>query len=227
MHRIITATAALLLLQPLVGYSADLDIPEIGVYLTNLPAGSTKSTLSESLDSSAIAVHVGKVALFILRLDDPVPAGTSVTDSAYLKALRENFGDKLDPKADGRATTVSGRAAWTEYRGVISPLVTVVTGGRASTLSQVATYTCVTYVIANEHVYRLSANTTAPYDAHAPNDKPPDFVSALKAMFDLTFQPVVRPPVTPGEPAPANIRESSRRRSICTQPLRGAWAKRG
>jgi hypothetical protein len=50
------ALVALLLFCPLVADGADLDIPEIGVYLTRLPDGSTKSQLNEWLDASAIGV---------------------------------------------------------------------------------------------------------------------------------------------------------------------------
>jgi hypothetical protein len=188
------ALVALLLFCPLVGYGADLDIPEIGVYLARLPDGSTKSQLFESLDASSIGVRIGSVTLFIQRLDDPVPAGASVTEPAYLKALQENFGDDLGAKADGQATTVSGRAAWTLYSAVRSPDLIFVPP--IQPVARFASYTCVTYVIANEHAYRLRANATAPYDPHAPNVRPPDFVAAVQAIFDITFQPVVGPPAS-------------------------------
>ena len=201
MYRPSTALGALLLWCPLVGHGADLDIPEIGVYLTHLPNGSTKSQLSEALDASSIRVRIGSVTLFIQRLDDPVPAGVSITDRAYRKALQENFGDDLGPKADGQATTVSGRAAWTLYSAVRSPDI-VLGPPPSAPVARFASYTCVTYVIANEHAYRLRADATAPYDPHTPSVGPPDFITAVQAMTDITFQPLVRPPASADKPAP-------------------------
>ena len=185
MLRPCSALVALLLVQPVASYGIDIDIPEIGVRLVHLPDGAKKSKLTETLDTSAISVQVGSVPLTITRLDDPVAPGTVITDAAYRKALQENFDDDLGPKAHGQATSISGQAAWTMFRAV-QPVP-----------APVAEFTCISYVIANEHAYRLGAYVTATYGPHEQMKRPPDFDAALQAMSDITFEPVTRPPDSP------------------------------
>lgn len=185
MRRSSTPLVALLLLQPVIGYGTEVDIPEIGVRLTNLPEGATKSKLFQRLDAYSISVQIGGVPLSIMRLEDEVPVGVTLTDAAYRTALQENFGDDLGPKSHSQATSISGNTAWTMFSAV-QPIP-----------APVVDYTCITYVIANNHPYRLRVYTEAIYASHAPITRPPDFDAAVKAMSHITFGPVTRPPPSP------------------------------
>lgn len=175
----------LLLLYAVASHSTEIEVPEMGVRLTNLPEGTTKSKLFETLDSYSTSVQIGSVSLNIMRLEDPAPVGASLTDATYRKALQDNFGDDLGPKARGQTTFISGNTAWTLFTAV-QPIP-----------APVVDYTCITYVIANDHPYRLRAYTEAVYSSHTPINRPPDFDAAVQAMSYIKFEPVTRPPSSP------------------------------
>jgi hypothetical protein len=123
-----------------------------------------------------VGVLFGEVLLNIYRVEDPVLPNASVTDAAYREGLHADFDDNLGSNAHGEATSIAGHTAWTTISAHLwEP-------------GPVVDYTCITYVIANQHLYRLHtfARGTA-------KKRPADFDAAVRAMSDITFEPVRRP----------------------------------
>ncbi|HWG31944.1 MAG TPA: hypothetical protein VN676_15415 [Steroidobacteraceae bacterium] len=171
----------ILLLLPMVSYGAGVYIPKMGIRLNDLPDNVTASKLIENLDAHSVTVYFGDATLSILRLQDATPAGATLNDAAYRKALEDNFGDDMRSGFHGEATSIAGNGAWTWSRAThLSPL-------------PVVEYTYVTYVIANEHAYRLRVHDNGPYTPHEPDARPPDVQAALNAIPEITFEPAAAP----------------------------------
>jgi hypothetical protein len=186
--------AVMVLLCPIAGYATDVDLPEMGIRISNLPAGATASKVAEYADASSVSVHVGDAVLHIERLSDRVPSGSTVADSSYRQSLQANFRDDLGPKARTQATSISGFPAWTMSSAtLLAPVST-------------ATYTCITYVVAYEHAYRLRAYMRAPYDSKTPNNAPPDYLAVVQAMSDTTFGPVTAVAALTAQLSPRNLK---------------------
>jgi len=164
---------AVLLLWPLAGYASDVDIPELGIRLTMLPAAASKPQVEERPAGYQADTHLGNALLSIYREDNPVPAGSDVAEPNYRAMLDARFGNVVESKTEGAPTAVGGHSAWT------------VVGARESRGSQ-TDYVCVTYVIVDEHLYRLTVT------AQASAGRPPEFDSLVKAMSGVAFEQVRR-----------------------------------
>ena len=164
---------ALLFLWPFASHAAEVDIPELGVRLTMLPEAASKPQVEEQSAGYQAETHLGGALLSIYRQDDPVPAGSDVAEPNYRAMLDARFGKVVDSKTEGAPTAVGGHSAWTvvdasESHGVQSG------------------YICVTYVIVDDHLYRLTVT------AQSSAGRPPEFDSLVKALSGVAFEQVRR-----------------------------------
>jgi hypothetical protein len=162
------AWLALVLLWPLVALAAEVDLPELAVSLTALPVGADKPEVRQSGSGFEATTHVGAATLRIYRQSDPVPAASDVADPQYRARLDAMFGGLVDSRTHGAPTAVGGHSAWTVVEARDSGSATV--------------YTCVTYVIADRHLYRLSVS------ANGNRSRPPEFDSLVSAMSGVHFE---------------------------------------
>jgi len=79
----------------------------------------------------------------------------------------------VESKTLGAPTSVGGHSAWT-----------VVDAHSGS--SELMHYTCLTYVIVDQHLYRLAVT------ANGSPGRPPEFDALVKALSGITFEPVQR-----------------------------------
>jgi hypothetical protein len=175
---------ALVFLWPLASRAVEVDIPEMGIRIAGLPSGASARKPRDKFDAYFTEVRIGNADLEIYRLEEPVPAGATLTDASYRKGVPANFGDNR-PKLWSKATFLSGHPAWTTYWGV------KLSG------AYYADYNCITYVIADQHLYRLRASMATSWDPHGP-ERPADFDAAVQAMSNITFEPISRPVDAPG-----------------------------
>jgi hypothetical protein len=161
------------LLWPLVSHAVDFDVPELGVRLTALPAEAVPPQLSAVPGGYAATTKAGVAELSIYREDAPAPPGSDVADPHYRETLDRQFRDDLESKSEGAPTQLASHSAWT--------VVDAHRLGSGSTL-----YTCLTYVIVDEHLYRLIVS------AHSALGRPPEFDSLVVAMSGVKFEPVRR-----------------------------------
>jgi hypothetical protein len=160
---------------PVANYHKIIEIPELGIHMSGVPDAVAPPEVLRRLDGYQGTLHFGTATLTIARLDDPVLAGSEVTDAAYRRIQQVAFDEDLGPKAHGEATAIDGHAAWTTFSARRT--------GYDGTLGQ---YTCITYAIVDQHLYRFVTNATGG------DTRPPDFDAAVRAMSELTFGAIDR-----------------------------------
>ena len=171
---LIFLTAVLLL--PLAAHADDVDIPELGVRVTALPSAASQPQVTQGTQQPAgydAVLHLGVASLTISREDDPVPPGSDVADPRYRAQLDRRYRGGVESKTLGAPTAVGGHSAWT-----------VVDARSAS--AELTHYTCLTYVIVDQHLYRLAVM------ADGSPGRPPEFDALVKALSGVTFQLVRR-----------------------------------
>jgi hypothetical protein len=167
-------TAVLLL--PLAAHADDIDLPELGVRLTALPSSATQAQAQVSQHPSGYdaVMRLGIASLTISREDDPVPPGSDVADPRYRAQLDRRYRADVESKALGAPTSVGGHNAWT------------VVDAREQGSAALTHYTCLTYVIVDQHLYRLAVT------ADGSPGRPPEFDALVKALSGVTFELVRR-----------------------------------
>ena len=98
----------------------------------------------------------------------------SPDDANYRAVLQKEFNEDLGPIFPGTVTVIAGHEAWTSMDARRS--------GRGGSIK----YACVTYVIVDQHLYRLAAN------AEGGDTRPPEFDAAVRAISGLEFGPIDR-----------------------------------
>lgn len=161
---------ALLLLWPLLALANDVDVPALGVRLTALPDNASQPLVSTHGDGHEATTRLGSAQLNIFRDDGPAPAGSDVAEPSYRAILDAKFPDSVKSKLQGAPTAVGGHPAWT-----------VVDAREEGSLT---TYTCVTYVIVDQHLYRLLVSA-APAAV-----RPPEFDALVRALSGIQFEQV-------------------------------------
>ncbi len=165
------------LLWPLAGEANEVDLPELGMRLTALPSTATKPQVTEVTQHPAgyeAVMHLGAVVLNIHREEDPVPAGSDVADPRYRALLDRRYRGGVQSKTLGAPTSLGGHSAWT------------VVDAREEGSAELTHYTCLTYVIVDQHLYRLSVT------ADGTPGRPPEFDALVKALSGVTFELVRR-----------------------------------
>ena len=172
---LISLTAVLLL--PLAAHADNVDIPELGVRVTALPSAATQAQVTQGTQHPTgydAVLHLGRASLTISREDDPVPPGSDVADPRYRAQLDRRYRGDVESKALGAPTAVGGHSAWT------------VVDAREQGSSDLTHYTCLTYVIVDQHLYRLAVT------ADGSPGRPPEFDALVKALSGVTFELVRR-----------------------------------
>ncbi len=176
MHRPRAVPLAALLLWPLAVPATEVDLPELGVRLSGVPDAATKPQVSERTEQPGgydAVLHLGTAELNIYREEDPVPAGSDVADPGYRASLDRRYQASVESKTLGAPTSLGGHSAWT-----------VVDARTAS--ADLTRYTCLTYVIVDQHLYRLAVT------AEGSPARPPEFDQLVRALSSVSFQLVQR-----------------------------------
>ena len=171
---------ALGLLAPFAATANPLDIPEVGVRIPDVPAGASAPKVTDELIGHIATFKVGQVSVAILRLLEPVPAGASVADRRYRSSVREYLVDNLHPTPHEEPTTIAGHEAWSAC-------------GAEARGDSAVNWHCAYYLISDQHLYKLSVFAFAP-------QKPPEFDSAVRALYGISFEPVRSPVGADGAP---------------------------
>lgn len=161
-----------LTLWPLTALASQVDVPELGVVLTTLPDNASQPVVTSQASGYEATTRLGKAVLTIFRENDPAPGGSDVAEPNYRALLDAKFSDGVKSKTQGAPTAVGGHSAWT-----------VVDAREAGSMSA---YTCVTYVLVDQHLYRLLVSA-APAAA-----RPPEFDALVRAMSGIQFEQVRR-----------------------------------
>jgi len=171
MQRANTVWPLLVLWWPLAAHADAADVPALGLRIGSLPEGTSAPVVSQVSAGDQMSVQLDKATLTILRASAPEPAGSDVANPAYRAGLDARFSEQIDSKEQGAPTALDGHGAWTvvEARS---------TGGAT-------TYACVTYVIVDQHLYRMTVNATG-------DPRPPEFDGLVKALSSITFEPLHR-----------------------------------
>ena len=162
------------LLWPLAAQANEVDIPELGIRLTAVPSAATKPQVNEQTAGYAAVMHLGAAELNIQREENPVPAGSDVADPKYRALLDRRYQESVESKTLGAPTSLGGHSAWT------------VVDARSGS-PEVTHYTCLTYVIVDQHLYRLAIT------ADGSPARPPEFDELVKALSAVSFELVQRP----------------------------------
>jgi hypothetical protein len=166
-----------MLLWPLAGYASDVEIAELGVRLTALPSTATPPQVTQVTQPPAgynAMTRLGLATLNIYREDDPVPAGADVADPRFRGQLDHRYRGSVDSKILGAPTALGGHSAWT------------VVDAREDSSADITHYTCLTYVIVDQHLYRLAVT------AEGAPGRPPEFDAMVKALSGVSFELVRR-----------------------------------
>lgn len=158
---------------PLLCRAADVDVPELGVRLGSLPEGAAPPQVSAAPGGYEAVTHEGVASLSIFREDQAAPAGSDVADPHYRATLDHKY-KSVESKDQGAPTALAEHSAWT-----------VVDMQHTSGSTR---YTCLTYVIVDQHLYRILVT------AESTQGRPAEFDSLVVAMSGVSFEPVQRTP---------------------------------
>jgi hypothetical protein len=162
------------LLWPLAAQANEVDLPELGMRLTAVPSAATKPQVTEQPAGYDAVMRLGTAELNIQREENPVPVGSDVADPRYRALLDRRYHGGVESKTLGAPTSLGGHSAWT------------VVDARSSS-SDLTHYTCLTYVIVDQHLYRLAIT------ADGSPARPPEFDELVKALSGVSFELVQRP----------------------------------
>jgi hypothetical protein len=162
------------LLWPLAALANDVDVPELGVRLSTLPSTVTQPQVTQRPAGYDAVIRFGLATLDIFREDDPAPVGSDVADPRYRSLLDHRY-QGVESQQLGAPTNLGGHSAWT---------VVDTRGDRSADLTH---YTCLSYVIVDQHLYRLAVT------ADGSPGRPPEFDSLVKALSGVSFEQVQRP----------------------------------
>jgi hypothetical protein len=162
------------LLWPLAAHANDVDLPELGVRLSALPSGVTQPQVTGHPAGYDAVMRLGIATLALSREDDPAPVGSDVADPRYRALLDRRYRGGVESKTLGAPTSLGGHSAWT------------VVDAREDSSSAVTHYTCLTYVIVDQHLYRLAVT------ADGSPGRPPEFDAMVKALSGVSFELVQR-----------------------------------
>ena len=163
------------LLWPLAAYANDVDVPELGVRLSTLPDGVTQPQVTQRPPGYDAVMRLGLAKLEIFREDDPAPPGSDVADPRYRALLDRRYHGSVESKSLGAPTSLGGHSAWT------------VVDAREDSSADLTHYTCLSYVIVDQHLYRLAVT------ADGSPGRPPEFDTMVKALSGVSFEQVQRP----------------------------------
>ena len=163
------------LLWPLVAYANDVDVPELGLRLSALPDGVSQTQVTQQTAGYDAVIRLGLATLEVFREDDPAPLGSDVADPRYRALLDRRYRGSVESKALGAPTALGGHSAWT------------VVDMREDSAADITHYTCLSYVIVDQHLYRLAVT------ANGSPGRPPEFDTLVKALSGVSFGQVQRP----------------------------------
>ena len=174
-----TAVLALaaLLTWPLAGRANDVDVAELGIRLVALPSAASQpevNAVTQPPPGYGAVTRLGPAVLNMYREDDPLPVGSDVADPNFRALLDRRYRGSVESKTLGAPTSVGGHAAWT------------VVDAREGGFSEPTHYTCLTYVIVDQHLYRLAVT------ADGNPGRPLEFDALVKALSGVTFEQVRR-----------------------------------
>lgn len=173
MQRANTVWPLLVLTWTLAAHADGADVPALGLRIASLPEGTSAPVISQVAGGDQMSVQLDKATLTIFRAGAPEPEGSDVANPAYRASLDARFNAQLDSKEQGAPTALGGHGAWT------------VVEARSGSESEATRYACVTYVIVDQHLYRMTV--------HAAGDpRPPEFDGLVKALSGITFEPLHR-----------------------------------
>jgi len=161
---------------PLAAPANELDVPELGIRFSAVPDAATKPQVSPQAGPPAgyeAVVRLGTAELDIFREDEPVTAGSDVATPAYRGLLDRRYRGRVESKTLGAPTSLGGHPGWT---------VVDARGGSSDTTH----YTCLTYVIVDQHLYRLVVT------ADGSPARPAEFDELVKALSGVSFGQVQR-----------------------------------
>lgn len=166
---------ALALLWPLAIRASDVDVPDLGVRLTGLPAAAATTAVTEQPGGHEVTTRLGAAALSIYREDQSAPEKSDVASPRYratLDAKFKGFAGGVDSASLGAPTALAGRSAWT------------VVDARDASHASGTVYVCLTYAIVDQHLYRLTVTATGS------DHRPAEFDALVKALSGVTFVPM-------------------------------------
>jgi len=164
-----------MLLWPLTAAANDVEVAELGVRLSTAPGGLTQPQVTQRPGGYDAVMRYGLATLEIFREDDPAPPGSDVADPRYRALLDRRYRGTVESKTLGAPTSLGGHSAWT------------VVDVREDSSADHTHYTCLSYVIVDQHLYRLAVT------ADGSPGRPPEFDTLVKALSGVSFEQVQRP----------------------------------
>jgi hypothetical protein len=174
MARIPTLCLAGVLLSPLAARADKIDVPELGLRFTTLPSAASTPEVTAQPSTDTMTTQLGPAVLTIYREHALAPSGSDVAEPKYRAALDARFDYRFDSKAQGAPTDIGGHSGWT------------VVSVRPTDSAGPTQYTCLTYVLVEQHLYRLLVSASG-----TPN-RPPEFDSLVMALSGIQFEPPVK-----------------------------------
>jgi hypothetical protein len=166
-----TLCCAALLLLPLMARADVVDVPEIGVKLTTMPEIATAPQVAPAPAGLAATTQVLTATLTIYRDSAPAAPGSDVAEPKYRASLDARFDYPFNSKSEGAPTDVGGHSGWT------------VVSTRPGASSGTTRYVCLTYVLVDQHLYRLMVSAEGA-------TRPPAFDSLVSALSGIHFEPL-------------------------------------
>lgn len=183
---LLAVIASLACALPLATQAADIAIPELGIRIANLPGGAARPEVKARIDGYTATLHIGTGTLRIDRMEETVPSGSDIKNASFRATQEAGFDEHIFSNAKGQPTVIGGHDAWTTTTGVRFPEAGV-------------KYSSSTYAIVDQHLYRFVATAWWKRDG-----VPPDFLSAMQGLSNVTFVPIDRSSV-PSDRSPSGL----------------------
>lgn len=178
---VISVLAVLGCASPQATHAGDFAIAELGIHLAGLPAGVASPEVKARVDGYTATLRIGTATLRVDRMEETLPSGSDIRNASFRASQEAGFQSRPLANAKGEPTTINGHDAWTTTSGVRSPEGSV-------------NYTSTTYVVVDQHLYRFLAVGWSKQEGPSR-----DFLAAMQALSNLTFEPVDRSSISAAE----------------------------
>ncbi|MBS0377423.1 MAG: hypothetical protein JSS29_02970 [Proteobacteria bacterium] len=158
--------------------AAVLDSPDVGVRLAGLPDSLAAPIVTQRPHGWGAVAQDAITVVDLYRQEHAAPGPASFSDPQYQKQVLAEFEGHGAPQGQLRTAQVDGRDA-----------LIVFGAGRLASHPAIAQFYCHVYVLADQHLTRMSVDAFRL--SNGTIERPPEFDQLVRVLLDAKLQPVV------------------------------------
>jgi hypothetical protein len=183
-----TVLALLVSLAPLPTPAANLESPDLGLRVTNLPDAVGRPLILKRPHGWGALAQNPEVVVDLYRQEEPLPQSLLISDQQYQNGLLTGFESGL--MAEGRqlkAGKIDGQDA-----------LILIGAGRVPARHTIVHFYCHIYLLVDHHLVRMAVDSLQ-FSSGA-TQRPGEFDQAVRAILGAIFEPVTHQSAVPADP---------------------------